>query len=300
MRGGGAGEVRWNKDTQSWERVGAGGHSAPPPPPKPPTAGAPGEWPEWPAGEPVDGSLPPAPGSDWPQAPIAPPGAPRGRRNRVIAGAVGAAVAVTALATWLAVDRAGDDDKAGGASSSTAATSRDGQAEPPSDTWSDPAPTSEDPFTAASGSPEVPDGFRAVEDTSGFSTVVPEDWTRSEQKGGAVVFYTSPDELGLLQIFEVVEPGYTPDDALDIAVDSLSGQPGFTQISRGAVPDETYASELVYEYDSEELGERVKAVDRVFQTDDGRLYAMVVRGTTQDWPGTQETLEQVRAAFTPS
>ncbi|MEJ8670771.1 hypothetical protein WKI71_27285 [Streptomyces sp. MS1.AVA.1] len=193
-----------------------------------------------------------------------------------------------------------DDDKAGGAASSTATTSRDGQAEPPSDASSDPVPTSEDPFTAASESPEVPDGFRAVEDPAGFSTVVPEDWTRSEQKGGAVVFYTSTDELGLLQIFEVVEPGYTPDDALDIAVDSLSGQPGFTQVSRGAVPGETYASELVYEYDSKDLGERVKAVDRVFQTDDGRLYAMVVRGTTEDWPGTQETLETVRAAFTPS
>ncbi|WP_328424393.1 hypothetical protein [Streptomyces sp. NBC_00443] len=298
MRGGGAGEVRWNKDTQSWERVGAGVHPAPPPPPdRAPTAGAPGEWP---AGEPVGGPLPPAPGNDWPQAPPVPPGAPRGRRNRTIAAAVGAAVAVTALATWLAVDQAGDDDKAGGASSSTATTSRDGEAEPPTDISSDPAPTSEDPFTAASGSPEVPDGFRAVDDPSGFSTVVPEDWARSEQKGGAVVFYTSPDELSLLQIFEVVEPGYTPDDALDIAVDSLAGQPGFTQISRGAVPDETYASELVYEYDSKDLGERVKAVDRVFQTDDGRLYAMVVRGTTQDWPGTQETLEKVRAAFTPS
>ncbi|WP_406198272.1 hypothetical protein OG331_20300 [Streptomyces sp. NBC_01017] len=248
----------------------------------------------------MGGPLPPAPGPDWPQPPAAPPEAPRGRRNRAIAGAVGAAVAVTALATWLAVDQAGDDDKAGGAASSTATTSRDGQAEPPSDASSDPVPTSEDPFTAASESPEVPDGFRAVEDPAGFSTVVPEDWTRSEQKGGAVVFYTSPDELGLLQIFEVVELGYTPDDALDIAVDSLSGQPGFTQVSRGAVPGETYASELVYEYDSKDLGERVKAVDRVFQTDDGRLYAMVVRGTTEDWPGTQETLETVRAAFTPS
>ncbi|MFF6976816.1 hypothetical protein ACFZAV_03500 [Streptomyces sp. NPDC008343] len=66
------------------------------------------------------------------------------------------------------------------------------------------------------------------------------------------------------------------------------------------MPGETYASELVYEYDSKDLGERVKAVDRVFQSDDGRLYAMVVRGTTEDWPGTQETLETVRAACTPS
>ncbi|MEU9662809.1 hypothetical protein [Streptomyces chartreusis] len=298
MRGGGAGEVRWNKDTQSWEQMGAGAQSAPhPPPDRPPTAAAPGEWP---AGEPLVGPLPPASGADWPQAPAAPPGAPRGRRTRTIAAAVGAAVAVTALATWLAVDRAGDDDKAGGASSSTVKTSREGQPEPPPDISSDPAPTSEDPLTAASESPEVPDGFRAVDDPSGFSTVVPSDWTRRAEKGGAVVFYSSPDELSLLQIFEVVEPGYTPDDALDIAEDSLSGQPGFTRISRGAVPDETYASELVYEYDSKELGERVKAVDRVFRTDDGRLYAMIVRGTTEDWPVTRETLEQVRAAFTPS
>ncbi|WP_217212240.1 hypothetical protein [Streptomyces sp. AC550_RSS872] len=307
MGGGGTGEVRWNKDTQSWERVGAGGHPAPPPPPakpvRPPTAaglpagfgeGTPGEGP---AGEPADGATPP----DWPQPPSLPPEAPRGRRGRVVAAAVGAAVAVTALASWLAVDMAGDDgDTADRAPASTAGVSRDDRSTPPPDTPSDAAPTSEDPFTAASESPEVPAGYRPVEDPSGFSTVVPEDWTRSEQKDGAVVFYTSPDERALMQIFEVVEAGYTPDDALDVAVGSLSGQPGFKEISRGTVPEETYASELVYEYDSEDLGERVRAVDRVFQTDDGRLYAMVVRGTTEDWPATRETLESARAAFTPS
>ncbi|WP_409470129.1 hypothetical protein [Streptomyces sp. HC307] len=306
MSGGGAGEVRWNKDTQSWEPTGAGGHPAPPPPPArpawPPAGGgaagaAGGAPPERPPAEPAGGAAPP----DWPQPPSVLPGAPRGRRGRIVAGAVVAAVAITALASWLAVDRAGDDgdDKAGRTPSSTAGLTRGGQVPPPDDS-SDVASPSEDPFTAASESPEVPAGYRPVDDPSGFSTVVPEDWTRSEQDGGAVVFYTSSDERGLLQIFEVIEAGYTPDDALDIAVDSLSEQPGFAEISRGPVPEETYASELVYEYDSEDIGERVRAVDRVFQTDDGRLYAMIVRGATDDWPETRETLENARSAFTPS
>ncbi|MGC9535351.1 hypothetical protein [Streptomyces sp. UG1] len=299
MGGGGAGEVRWNKDTQSWEQVGTGGHSAPPPPPAwPPTApgpggGAPGD------GEPAGGAAAPP---TWPQPPSLPPGDPRGRRGRVIAAAVAAAVVVTALATWLVVHVAGDDEgnKAGGVPSSTVGVSQDDETEPSPDASSDTAVPSEDPLTAASESPEVPAGYRPVDDPSGFSTVLPEGWTRSSRDGGDVVFYTSPDKRGLVQIFEVVEAGYTPDDALDVAVDSLSGQPGFTEISRGSVPEETYASELVYEYDSKEIGERVRAVDRVFQTDDGRLYAMVVRGTTDDWARTQETLEIARAAFTPS
>ncbi|MGV9644332.1 hypothetical protein [Streptomyces sp. NPDC003514] len=299
MAGGGAGEVRWNKETQSWEPVGAAdGHRAPPPPPEGPVAhpgtaagadgsagGAPGEWP------------PPAP-PEWPQPPPSPPGAPGGRRGQVIVVAVVAAVAGSALAAWLAVRGPGDDgdDKAGGPPSSTAATSVDSRTPP-----SDPTTGVDEPtYGAASESPDVPAGHRLVEDPSGFTTVVPEDWSRSERDGGAVVFYTAPDKSGLLQIFEVVEPGFTPAEALDVADDSLSGQPGFTEISRGPVADETDASELVYEYDSKDLGERVRAVDRVFRTDDGRLYAMVVRGTTDDWPATQETLRNARQAFTPS
>ncbi|MGV9241484.1 hypothetical protein ACWDN9_35965, partial [Streptomyces nigra] len=163
--------------------------------------------------------------------------------------------------------------------------------------WAEPT---DGTFSAASESPDVPDGHRLVDDPSGFTTVVPEDWTRSERDGGAVVFYTSPDERRLLQIFEVVEPGLTPDGALGEAFKTLSEQPGFTEISRGPVPGETDASELVYEYDSKDLGERVRAVDRVFRTDDGGLYAMVVRGATDDWPTTQEILQNARSAFTPS
>ncbi|MFH9090763.1 hypothetical protein [Streptomyces sp. NPDC017673] len=301
MGDGGAGGVRWNKDTQSWEPAGAGGHPAPPPPPGrpfwPPTTGGPadsggGAPGERPATEPAGGAA--QPDLPWPSS--VPPQAPRGRQSRIVAAAVVAAVAVTALAGWLAVDMVGDDDhdKAGRTPSSTAGVSQDGQA---SSSGTSP---SDDTYTTASESPKVPAGYRPVEDPSGFSTVVPEDWTRSEQNGGAVVFYTSPDKRGLLQIFEVVEEGYTPDDALDAAVDGLSKQPGFAQISRGPVSGETQASELVYEYNNKDLGERVKAVDRVFQADDGRLYAMVVRGAADDWTETQETLEDARSAFTPS
>lgn len=294
MGGRGAGEVRWNKETQSWVPVGADGHPAPPPPPvRPPgTDGSGGEGPgEW--------HTPAPPG--WPQPPSVPPAAPGGRRPAVVVGAAVAAVAVTALAAWLAVGGTGDDgdDKAGGTASSTAATS-EGAPTAPSDATSDWAEPTDGTFSAASESPDVPDGHRLVDDPSGFTTVVPEDWTRSERDGGAVVFYTSPDERRLLQIFEVVEPGLTPDGALGEAFKTLSEQPGFTEISRGPVPGETDASELVYEYDSKDLGERVRAVDRVFRTDDGGLYAMVVRGTTDDWPTTQETLQNARSAFTPS
>lgn len=244
--GGGAGEVRWNKDTESWEPVERSGRPAPP--------------------------------------------RPRGPGRRLVWGVLGGAVAA-GVALALVLTLVLKDDGNGGRSSSTVGASQGGRSAFPS----------EDPPAEVSESPEAAVGYRPVDDPSGFSTVVPEDWTRSEKKGGAVVFYTSPDGSGdLLQIFQVTEKGYTPDRALDVAARDLSSREhGFEEISRGPVAAKASASELVYAYDNKETGERVKAVDRVFRVGDGRLYAIIVRGAPDDWAVTREILKNARSAFTP-
>ncbi|UZJ29938.1 hypothetical protein [Streptomyces endophytica] len=85
-------------------------------------------------------------------------------------------------------------------------------------------------------------------------------------------------------------------------VEGLAGNPGFEQISLGAFDGPapgSDAAQLVYAYDSERLGTRVKVVDCAFTTDDGRQFAVLVLGTEADWPLQQETQRIALQAFSP-
>ncbi|MDH6225426.1 hypothetical protein [Streptomyces sp. MJP52] len=142
----------------------------------------------------------------------------------------------------------------------------------------------------------MPDGYRLAEDPAGFTLAVPEDWTREERDNG--VFYTPGDDSSLIQVFEVTEPGITPLESLEAASEHLESQPGYEEISlSGTGPPEgasdavgADAAELVYAYDSEELGFRKQVVDCVFTADDGTMYAVLVAGPADEWPVQEEQL----------
>jgi hypothetical protein len=180
------------------------------------------------------------------------------------------------------------------------------------------AETTEDPATAPgpAGTPQespqespspdasaVPDGYRLAEDPSGFGLAVPEDWTRDERDTG--VFYTPGEDSSLIQVFEVTEPGITPLESLEAASEHLASQPGYEEISLSdSGPPEgasdtvgTDAAELVYAYDSDELGFRKQVVDCVFTADDGTMYAVLAAGPADDWPRQREQLRVALAHF---
>ncbi|MEU3709258.1 hypothetical protein [Streptomyces catenulae] len=320
----GGGAARWNSETQQWD------DGAPPPaaytgPPPPRPAWTPGTAPATPPSAPAGGEAPaaaPAPPAAPPAAtpegaaPAAPEPAPyagqaaldalpgslawderptvAGRRSsrRTAALAAGAAVAVIGLGFgggWLLWGRTGAP-AAKPAGPTTAASSRTSYPELPAE------PT--EPTPTGTG---LPEGFHLVHNTEkDFTLAVPQDWQHDSRTDGE--FYTSPDERGLVQVFEIREPDETPRHSLATAAKNLSGNPGYTEIERGdfgAGAPSPDAAKLVYAYDSAQLGERVQVVDCAFSTDDGRQFAVLVRGPATDWPQQETTLHAALGAFVP-
>ncbi|GAB7031517.1 hypothetical protein AB0G35_08855 [Streptomyces sp. NPDC021749] len=298
------GPARWNDETQSWEdgspapapysgpmpprpTVAPSVGAPPPQPPSGPLPGTvPGPFPTVPASDPGPGPAPgPAPG------PGSGPG-PRRRTAALIAGVAVVVIGAGAGGGYLLWGRDGDEPPA--------ARTRVSAPHTPTATDTTPSGTGSTPSTGAASSPSVPAGYRLVHDAKGFTTAVPDDWQRSERKTG--VFYTAPDDRGLVQIFEITEPDMAPREALEQASKGLAGNPGYEEISLGAFDGPapgTDAAQLVYAYDSERLGTRVKVVDCAFTTDDGRQFAVLVLGTEADWPLQQETQRIALQAFAP-
>ncbi|MFG3115292.1 hypothetical protein ACGF4C_12885 [Streptomyces sp. NPDC048197] len=288
------GPARWNDETQSWED----GRPAPAPysgpmPPRPDFAPSVGTPPQPPSGWLPDPGVPPGHVPTPGPGPAPGPGSRR-RTTALIAGLAVAVIGAGAGGAYLLWGRDGD--------APPAARTRASAPHTPTSTATDTTPPSTDstPPMDAVSSPAVPAGYRLVHDDKGFTTAVPDSWQRSERKTG--VFYTAPDDRGLLQVFEITEPDIGPRAALEQASKGLAGNPGYEEISlgdfEGPAPG-TDAAQLVYAYDSERLGTRVKVVDCAFTTDDGRQFAVLVLGTEADWPLQQETQRIALQAFAP-
>ncbi|UQA93493.1 hypothetical protein [Streptomyces halobius] len=316
-----SGGARWNSETQTWED--GTPHPAPytgPMPPRP--AFAPGSAPH---GPPPDGptahtSAPyagpgPGPGPAPGTGPISEPISARGpnpyhdptpppppnpipegrRRTALVAGAVVAVIAVGFGGGYLLWGHFDETPPAAGAPSTT-------QTQPATSTTpSSPTPPTTEISPSPPTSSPLPDGYHRVHDAKGFTIAVPDGWKRSVRKTG--VFYTAPDDRGLVQIFEITEPDSTPRESLETASEGLSGNPGYERISLEPLNDDTLspdAAQLVYAYDSDRLGERVKVVDCAFTTADGRQFAVLVLGLEADWPQQERTQRIALRAFAPT
>ncbi|MFF4697414.1 hypothetical protein [Streptomyces chattanoogensis] len=311
-RGGGA--ARWNRETQRWE------DGTPPPaaytgplPPRPhfrPSVGtAPGApvpaQDTGPGPAPRPGREPAAPAGREPVPPAGPdegillvPGPPDavpGPARRTMALAAGTAVAVIAagLGGGYLLWRDHDADPAAA----------------PARTSAKPTPSTPSTGPSASTAPPVssgpPEGYRTVHDEEGFTLAVPSGWQREKRKNG--VFYLSPDGRGLLQVFQNTDSSGTPREALENTSDELSHSarnPGYEQIGLGPLPgpapdSASDAYQLVYAYDSEDVGDRVKVVDCAFTASDGRQFAVLVRGTEAEWPQQEQTQRIALRSFAP-
>ncbi|MFE7608686.1 hypothetical protein [Streptomyces celluloflavus] len=294
MTGGGA---HWNDETQSWQ---AGPPRPAAPPPRPPFAPGPadGGWTDGPP--PADTGSPSGSAGPPPAAPRTTPRPTTPRRTAALAAGGVVAVLAAGFGGWLLWGHGGDAPVTArppvavapvtpsGDGTSPAVGGRTGSAAPSSPGGSaDPSATG------------VPDGYQLVHDDKGFTTAVPTGWRRSVRKDG--VFYTAPDDHGLVQIFEVTEPAITPRQALAQASASLSGSPGYAQVSLGPLgypaPD---AYQLVYAYDSDRLGRRVQVADCAFTAADGRQFALLVLGPATDWPQQVETQRIALTSFAPT
>ncbi|MEV0369931.1 hypothetical protein AB0I10_08925 [Streptomyces sp. NPDC050636] len=290
------GGTRWNSETQTWEKVGTprpAPYTGPMPPrptfePAPPAPPPDGLPPSTPAYDPYAG-----PGLAPEPAPVPSPGGRR-RTTALVAGAAVAVIAAGFGGGYLLWGRNSEDPAAARPPTNRASASASITATSPA------SPTTQTP-SSPSAATEIPDGYHLVDDEEGFTTAVPDGWTRSLRKTG--VFYTAPDDRGLVQIFEITEPDYTPRESLEKASEGLQGNPGYEEISLEPLNDPTLSSDaaqLVYSYDSDRLDERVQVVDCVFTAADGRRFAVLVLGPAADWPQQEETQRIALHAFVPT
>ncbi|MFG2135524.1 hypothetical protein [Streptomyces sp. NPDC048650] len=276
--------ARWDSEAQRW----ADG--------RPPPTAYTGPTPPRPTSAPAPTSAPgPGPVTDMPLSPEPSGPVRNGRTRALVAGATVAVLAAGAGGSYALWGGRGDDRAAARASHRATA--------PASGTDAGTAPGTE-VATTTSAATEVPDGFRLVQDEADFTLAVPGDWERTERSNG--VFYTSPDESGLVQIMQVADPDSTPHQSLEATSRELAGSaanPRYEEISLGAMADPAPAADavqLVYAYDSEKVGERVKVVDCAFTADDGRQFAVLVRGTESEWPRQEEIQRIALGTFAPT
>ncbi|ARF59688.1 hypothetical protein B1H19_25220 [Streptomyces gilvosporeus] len=158
------------------------------------------------------------------------------------------------------------------------------------------APATATDATGPTAATDVPTDYRLVHDQAGFTLAVPRDWQRTERANG--VFYTAPDQHGLVQIFQDQHPTETPREALEKTSQQLShsaANPNYEEVSLAPLTDQAPgadAVQLIYAYDSKDVGERVKVVDCAFTATDGRQFAVLVRGTDAEWPH-QEDIQRI-------
>ncbi|MGE9692603.1 hypothetical protein [Streptomyces sp. NRRL F-5630] len=255
------------------------------------------------------------PSVTWDPGPPSSPsgGPPRWRDRRALTLATAVVVAAGAVVlTWSLLAK-GDDPAAHRPAGTTVAPSAAEEGDPygeypyeeaPSD---DEQPESErsdeagdEPSADASA---LPDGFVTADDPAGYALAVPGDWERSEKD--ASVYYTSPDGLSLLQVFEITGEGLTPEDALTASSDDLRARTErYEQITLGPTRpgrenpagDE---AELVYSYYNRKTGGTRLGIERAFTASDGKRYAVLAAAPDETEKTQRKVLETALAHFEP-
>lgn len=288
MAGGGGGARYWNEDTQRWEDDIRPAVARPPAQPRVSPAAAPGaSAPERPASAPAaewwpDGGSgrPPAPG--WSTAELPPAPVPARHDRRLVRTVVVGAVVVGVTAALVLTLVVGKDD---GHRPATAAVPGTPTSSAP------PTEATESPTDTGSPSPSVsapPAGYELRHDAEGFTTAVPEGWSRStvdSSFGIAVVSYRSPDREHRLQVYQVAED--SPDASFELYLSEQTPKPdGFQELGLTSLDDADFTgSRLEYLagtiHGEPDVG-TWHVVDERFVAPDGNIYAVASYGPDAD------------------
>ncbi|WP_329272271.1 hypothetical protein [Streptomyces sp. NBC_01451] len=246
------------------------------------------------------------PNTSWPPAGLpATPAATGGTRRRlvwsVLIGAVGAAVAVALVLTFV-VD--GNDGKDGDRAAVPGRSTTPVTSEPPEVTSASTEVSESPTETTAPPSAQVsapPSGYELRQDTEGFRIAVPEGWTRATVDslyGMSVVNYRSSDRTHRIQVYQVAEP--SPKASFELFLSERTAKPvGFTEIGLDHLDDGTFTgSRLEYLADSirgEPDPGTWHVYDERFVASDGKIYAIAAYGPDSD--GRDDELELLTTAL---
>ncbi|WP_240813055.1 serine/arginine repetitive matrix protein 2 [Streptomyces sp. DASNCL29] len=179
-----------------------------------------------------------------------------------------------------------------------------GEASQPSDLYPSPGPETSGPTDlptdlptapptgAPSGSPSAtpfgtpsspsltgaapPAGYSTQADPAGYHLAVPDGWRRTAE--GPSVYYTSPDDSTVIQIFELHGPESTPYESAQEAERIASTHRDYEQIALTRLGSAAMDPvQLEYTYQSKSDGHR-RMLDRRFAAPNGTMYAVLVNG----------------------
>ncbi|MGW5445900.1 serine/arginine repetitive matrix protein 2 [Streptomyces asiaticus] len=121
-----------------------------------------------------------------------------------------------------------------------------------------------------------PAGYSTQADPAGYHLAVPDGWRRTAE--GPSVYYTSPDDSTVIQIFELHGPESTPYESAQEAERIASTHRDYEQIALTRLGSAAMDPvQLEYTYESKSDGHR-RMLDRRFAAPNGTMYAVLVNG----------------------
>ncbi|MFH8471163.1 DUF6350 family protein [Streptomyces sp. NPDC018000] len=232
-------------------------------------------------------------------APVAAPAPPAGTRKRtafiwtgtLIAALLvggGATAGVLAL-TDRGSDDAATDDKPAATMSSRPPAADVSQEQVPSD---NPTPSDSASPSAPPSAPTVPEGFRLVSDTAGFSFAVPTAWDRQSEKNHQIT-YAGPTGRAELKVGVIRNAPYTSYEnfrTMERTADANQKNYQRLQLSSNTFQGMPGAI-WEYTYEDRDTGETIHAIDQSYIADDGTEYAIYTTDRDAYWPNARQIFD---------
>ncbi|MFJ2341459.1 serine/arginine repetitive matrix protein 2 [Streptomyces antimycoticus] len=175
----------------------------------------------------------------------------------------------------------------------------------PSDLPTD-LPTGASPSATPFGTPSSPSltgaappaGYSTQADPAGYHLAVPDGWERTTE--GPSVYYTSPDDSTVIQVFELHGPESTPYESAQEAERIASTHRDYEQIALTRLGSDALGpAQLEYTYQSKSDGHR-RILDRRFAAPDGTMYAVLVISPSGDRAEAREVHQAAVDTFCPT
>ncbi|MFE7265821.1 hypothetical protein ACFU9B_27660 [Streptomyces sp. NPDC057592] len=251
-------------------------------------------------------AAPAAPTAPTTPTPVVSPASPPDSRKRAALIWTGTLVAALLVGGGATAGVLALTDGGGGGGAGTVEdgrpTARARSSQSPSAEPSQQQPPSADPTataTAVSATPDttpsaptIPEGFRLVSDTAGFSFAVPTVWDRRSEKNNQITYAgsTGRAELKVGVIHNAPYSSYDNFTTLERTADA--NQKDYRRIGLTANTFQGRPGAIwEYTYEDRESGETIHAIDQSYIADDGTEYAIYTTERDTEWPGARRIFD---------
>ncbi|MCX5110162.1 hypothetical protein OOK13_16740 [Streptomyces sp. NBC_00378] len=138
---------------------------------------------------------------------------------------------------------------------------------------------------ATPSAPTIPEGFRLVSDTAGFSFAVPTVWDRRSEKNNQITYAGSTGRAEL-KVGVIHNAPYTSyDNFMTLERTADANQKNYRRIGLTANTFQGRPGAIwEYTYEDRESGETIHAIDQSYIADDGTEYAIYTTERDTEWP----------------